>query len=44
MLLSFTDITMKHEMTEKCTINLQNMIKISYQLDILISTAPYLML
>ena len=30
MLLTFTDITMKHKMTEKCKINLQNVIKISF--------------
>ena len=30
MLFSFTDITMKHKMTEKCKISLQNVIKISF--------------
>ena len=30
MLFYFTDITMKHKMTEKCKISLQNGIKISF--------------
>ena len=30
MLFCFTDITMKHKMTEKCKISLQNEIKISF--------------
>ena len=30
MLFSFTDITMKHKMTEKCKISLENVIKISF--------------
>ena len=30
MLFSFIDITMKHKMTEKCKISLQNEIKISF--------------
>ena len=29
MLFSLTDITVKHKMTEKCKISLQNVIKIS---------------
>ena len=30
MLFSFTDITLKHKMTEKCKISLQNVIKIAF--------------
>ena len=30
MLFSFTDITRKHKMTEKCKISLQNVINISF--------------
>ena len=30
MLFSFTDITMKHKITEKCKISLQNVIKIYF--------------
>ena len=30
MLFSFTDITMKHKMTEKFKISLQNVIKMSF--------------
>ena len=30
MLFSFTGITMKHKMTEKCKISLENGIKISF--------------
>ena len=30
MMLSFTDITMKHKTTEKYKISLQNVIKISF--------------
>ena len=30
MLFSFTNITMKHKMTKKCKISLQNGIKISF--------------
>ena len=30
MLFCFTDITMKHKITEKCKISLQNVIKVSF--------------
>ena len=30
MLFAFNDVTIKHQMTEKCKISLQNMIKITF--------------